>query len=1073
MRSRTRRAVATTVVLALLAAGVPLGSPQAANAVSANLVISQVYGGGGNTGAPYTHDFIELFNRGSAPASLNGMSLQYASATGTGNLGANSGQLTELPNVSLAAGQYYLVQQAAGAGNGVALPTADLVDPTPIAMAAGAGKVALVTGTSSLGCNGGSAPCDATALARIVDLVGYGNANFFEGSGAAPALFSTTAGLRAGGGCTDTDNNAADFSSGAPAPRNSATALAPCGADAAPSVSSTSPVDEAVAVAVNSNISVTFSEAVVVAVSWFSIACDTSGSHSATTTGGPTTFTLDPDTDFAELEECTVTIVAAQVTDQDTDDPPDNMAANYVFTFTTEGDACAQPYTAIYSIQGSGMSAAITGNVTTQGVVVGDFEGSSGLSGFYLQDETGDDNPATSDGIFVFTGSADLVSAGQVVRVTGFARERSNQTAINGSNSNSSAVTNIIDCATTGSVAPVDVAMPFESTTHLERYEGMLVRFPQSLVISEYFNYDRFGEIVIGLPLEGESRHFTPSLLVEPGPDAAARASAYNLRRITLDDGLSAQNPAFTRHPNGDAFSLTNRFRGGDTLQNVVGVVGFDFGLYRIQPTGPADYTALNARPTAPANVGGTLKVAVMNTLNFFITADYPPGNPLDNKCGPSNAVECRGWDFNQPNEFTRQRDKLLAALVGLNADVIGLNELENTTGVDPLGDPNGIVAGLNGILGGGTFDYIDTGVIGPDTIRVGMIYRPAKVSPVGSWQILTSAIDPRFNENRSRPALAQTFSEVGTGERFTVVVNHLKSKGSGCGAGDDDPSPGGAASCNLTRTLAARAIVDWLATDPTGSGDPDFLIMGDLNAYAMEDPIKAVQAGADDTLGTADDYTNLISDYMGAYAYSYVFNGQAGYLDHALANHSMRGQVTGATEWHINSDEADLLDYDTSFKPPAQAALYESNAYRSSDHDPLVVGLRLGRSSSQATGKGTAGGASFEFVVSQRTASPPTGNTTVVLPNGQTFRSTSYHWLQADGTTAMYAGAGQLNGVGGYSFLVSMVDGGSPGSKDRIRVRIWQTGGAVVFDTQSSDPAAAAPTRPLTSGNLVVHKPR
>ena len=157
------------------------------------------------------------------------------------------------------------------------------------------------------------------------------------------------------------------------------------------------------------------------------------------------------------------------------------------------------------------------------------------------------------------------------------------------------------------------------------------------------------------------------------------------------------------------------------------------------------------------------------------------------------------------------------------------------------------------------------------------------------------------------------------------------------------DPDAGdGQGNCNGTRTLAAQALVDWLATDPTGSGDPDFLIMGDLNSYAQEDPIDAIKAGSDDMAGTGDDFTNLIFDYHGAYAYSYTFDGQAGYLDHALANASLADQITGAADWHINSDEPSILDYDTSFKPPAQEALYEVNPYRTSDHDSVVVGLNL-----------------------------------------------------------------------------------------------------------------------------------
>ena len=247
------------------------------------------------------------------------------------------------------------------------------------------------------------------------------------------------------------------------------------------------------------------------------------------------------------------------------------------------------------------------------------------------------------------------------------------------------------------------------------------------LVIAEYFNYDRFGEIVLAQPLAGETRPFTGTAIDEPGAAANARTAANALSRITLDDAQSAQNPSTLRHPNGTSFSLANKFRGGDTVQNAVGVLGFDFSLYRIVPTGPADYTAANPRPAAPEPVGGTVRVAAMNTLNFFVTADYPSG-VLDNKCGPLNNVECRGWDSDQATEFTRQRDKLLQALSGLDADIIGLNELENSTGVEPLAS---IVSGLPG------YDYIATGTIGTDAIKVGMIYRPAVVTPVGSFQTL------------------------------------------------------------------------------------------------------------------------------------------------------------------------------------------------------------------------------------------------------------------------------------------------------------------------------------------------
>jgi predicted extracellular nuclease len=201
--------------------------PRMLAAPSAGIVISQIYGGGGNSGAPLTHDFIELFNRGNVPVALTGWSLQYTSATGTGHFGASPTQITELPAVTLNPGQYFLVQQAGGA-NGNPLPAADFIDATPIAMAATGGKVALASTTTPLGCNGGSTPCPAAALATIIDLVGYGAADFFEGAAVAPTLSNTTAAFRNDSGCTETDDNSADFSSATPSPRTTNSPLHPC-----------------------------------------------------------------------------------------------------------------------------------------------------------------------------------------------------------------------------------------------------------------------------------------------------------------------------------------------------------------------------------------------------------------------------------------------------------------------------------------------------------------------------------------------------------------------------------------------------------------------------------------------------------------------------------------------------------------------------------------------------------------------------------------------------------------------------------------------------------------------------
>jgi hypothetical protein len=888
-------------------------------AVSTSIVISQIYGGGGNSGGVYTNDFVELFNLGPTTVSLAGWSIQYASATGTGNFAANSGQITPLSG-SLAPGQYLLVQEAAGSNTWASLPTPDVTDDTPINMSGTGAKVALVNTTTPLGCNGSTTICSDAALATIIDLVGWDGANYYEGSGPAPATSNSTAILRKNNGCTDTDNNSADFVTGTPAPRNSASPLNECPlGDMAPSVSSTSPGMGSLDVPLSSDITITFSEAVDVADGWYDVTCSASGTHSALVSGASDTYTINPDADFSEGEVCTVTLTAAKITDQDLLDPGYAMLADYRFGFTTYVDVCSS-YTPTYEIQGSGSSAAITGTVRTNGVVVGDFQNNTSidngnLNGFHIQDPTGDGNPLTSDGIFIYKGSIDVV-LGDRVSVTGSVSEYNGLTEITASN--------IVVCSSGETVAPTPISLPVISVDAFESYEGMLVTFPQDLIISEYFNYDRYGEIVLT-----STRHMTPTALYEPGSsEAAAAAQQFLLDRITLDDGRSAQNPDPAIHPNGNVFDLTNLFRGGDIVQNVTGVLDYSNNLYRLQPTQGSGYIAANTRPDVPPEVGGTLKVVSMNTLNYFSTIDTGADN-----CGPLGDQECRGADT--VAEFLRQHDKLVAAISTMNPDVAGLIEIENNVNDEAL---QKLVDGLNGLMGAGTYDYIHTGTIGTDAIKVALIYKPASVSLVGDYAILDSSVDPRFLDDYNRPVLAQSFRDANGGV-FTVAVNHLKSKGSAC---VNDPDLGdGAGNCNLTRQTAAQALVDWLDTVPTGSGDKDVMIIGDLNSYDKEDPIDAILAGPDDILGTFDDYVDMTFLNEGEHAYSYVFDGQIGYLDFAMTA-TLADQVTGTTTWHVNADEPDLIDYEMTFKADAQDAIYAPDFYRYSDHDPVIIGLAL-----------------------------------------------------------------------------------------------------------------------------------
>ncbi len=595
---------------------------------------------------------------------------------------------------------------------------------------------------------------------------------------------------------------------------------------------------------------------------------------------------------------------------------------------------CGDPATFLHEVQGSGGASPLAGQtVNVEAVVVGDFQPSDGdafssdLGGFYLQEEDADSdaNDATSEGVFVYAPGAPDVQVGDVVRLRGRVSEYFGLTEIG-------SVSDLVVCDTGAAPpTPATVALPVTSLDAFERVEGMSVVLPGPLTISEYFNFDRYGEIVLSSPtgpLTGAGRLFQPTAVHAPDDVGATFVSdalaGLPLRRITLDDGRTAQNPDPARHPDGDPFTLTNRFRGGDALSDVVGIMDYRYDLYRIQPTAGAQYDATNPRPAAPDPVGGDVRVAGFNVLNYFTTLDR--GSPI---CGPTGGQDCRGADT--ADELARQRAKIVAALTTLDADVVGLTEIQNPSVSGPDTALLDLVAGLDDVAGTGTYAAIDTGTIGTDAIKVALVYRPAVVTPVGAYAVLDSTVDPTFLDTRNRPALAQTFEENATGQRFTVVVNHLKSKGSTC-ADIGDPDVGdGQGNCNVTRTAAAKALVAWLASDPTGSRDPDFLLVGDYNSYDHEDPIATLAAGG---------YTDLLGHFQGEYAYTYVFDGLLGYLDDGLASASLTPQVTGTSAWHINADEPDLLDYDMSFKRPAQDALFEPNAYRASDHDPVLVGL-------------------------------------------------------------------------------------------------------------------------------------
>jgi uncharacterized protein len=848
-RSTTRsRFLVLPLAVALLLTGVLVGVRDRAEAASQDLVVSQVYGGGGNSGAPLTHDYIELFNRGETSIDLSGFSLQYASATGTGNLGANATQLTELSG-SIAPGRYVLVQQSAGAGSGTPLPTPDLIDPTPISMAAGAGKVALVTGTTGLGCNGGSAPCNADQLARIVDLVGYGNANFFEGTGAAPNLNNSTSGFRAAGGCTDTDDNAADFSSGTPAPRNSA-----------------------------------------------SPANDCSGT--------------DPDPDPVEL--CEV---------EDTE------------------------LTAINEIQGAGQQTPISGqSVITRGVVTADFTSggasgipqNQGMRGFFIEAtaQDRDQSAATSEGLFVFDGGGTFDGQiGDLVHVAGTAGEGFEVTQVTASD------LEVCDDTGVGLPASADLPLPTAPSDRaaiFEPLESMRVAHSELTVI-EFFQVERFGE----LRLSSSGVQQTPTNVHLPGSDEAVELAADNAAsNIVLDDGRTGQN--LNRLDSEDLLPYVRTggtLRIGDQLRDHDAVLHFGFGAWRLQPididaiTAELEANRTRPRPELPPDVGGTMKVASFNVLNFFDGDGQGGGFPTT-----------RG--ATTPSELARQTEKLVDAITRLNADVYGLIEIENDGGESQA--TKTLVEALNAEAGKKTYDFINTGVVGSDEIKQAFVYKRMTVKPVGNFSTLTSEDDPRFDDSLSRPAIAQTFAprRGSVNANVTVVVNHFKSKSQSGLTDPNDPDfdqGDGQGFWNHTRTLSAEALADWLETNPTDVEQTfGSLIIGDLNAYGREDPIRTLED---------EEYEDQLVRFTDGIPYTFTFDGMQGTLDTALVRDRLADRVTGAAVWHINADEVPAIDYQESIgfpinqrfrTPEIAAAYYDPSAFRSSDHDPVVIGLDM-----------------------------------------------------------------------------------------------------------------------------------
>ena len=577
--------------------------------------------------------------------------------------------------------------------------------------------------------------------------------------------------------------------------------------------------------------------------------------------------------------------------------------------------------------------------VTVQAIVTADFQagpfGSMGnLNGFYIQEEEidYDFDDLSSEGIFIFDGAAPLIDVqiGDLVEITGVVGENFGQTQIS---------TTMVTVLDTDQTIPDAVEVTFPTANvmldddgnyvaNLEAYEGMLVNIPQDLTVSELFNLDRFGQYTVSA--DGRPVQFTQDNAPDvEGYDEHLQELAAS--SILLDDGLSVQNPDELNIIDGNDGVLTSSdsFRMGDTISSIQGVISYSFDEFTINGA-EGVYEHANLRPDAPEDIGGNFTVASLNVLNYFTTIDET-GVTTDNGSDP------RGADTAE--EFARQADKLVNAIVAIDADVLGLVEIENDFAGDAFAIMD-IVDRVNAELGSEVYAFVDPGqeFVGGDAIANGLIYKVDKVGLSGDMAVLETFegrnfLDPlEAGRDLNRAAIAQTFEDLDTGETITVSVNHLKSKGSLSGLDADEAQGDGQGNNNATRTEAADILAAWLNSDPTGQGSENTLILGDLNAYAQEDPLT--------TLADAG-FTDLAAAELGDSAYSFVFDGQIGTLDYALANGALADNVVGVTEWHINSDEADALDYNLDFGRDSDLFDGES-ANRNSDHDPIIVSFEF-----------------------------------------------------------------------------------------------------------------------------------
>ena len=600
----------------------------------------------------------------------------------------------------------------------------------------------------------------------------------------------------------------------------------------------------------------------------------------------------------------------------------------------------------IAEIQGTGAASPLVGQtVHTTGVVTAKYP-AGGLNGIYVQTEgTGgatDATPGASDAIFVFgaNSGASTVSLGDKVDVTGPVSEFAGTTEITPASGGVKPAS--------GSAAPVTALAAAYPTTEADReaHEGELLAPTNHFTVTNNYTTNQYAEIGLAT---GDTPLVAPTETIDAQDTGAiAAATAANAARaVTLDDGasvnfFSAANQA-TPLP---WLSPSNPVRVGSRVTfHAPVILEYRNSTWKFQPTtqvtdeGKSVATFQDTRTEAPEAVGGNLHLATFNVLNFFNTTgvdyeaaghtcsyynDRAGNHDTVNDCGPTGP---RGAA--EDDDLTRQRTKIVAAINALGADVVSLEEIENSVALGETDRDDALkslVDALNSAAGSERWAYAPSPAAADlpptaeqDVIRTAFIYDPNTVSLVGASKVLVGSA--AFSN--AREPLAQAFKPKGTADSkaFAVVVNHFKSKGSGT---DDGTGQGNA---NPDRINQAKAVIPFANDFAQSRGTDKIILTGDYNSYTEEDPMQVLYDAGYQAIqsSTPDEYT-------------YNFGGMEGSLDHVLANPAAQSMVTGADIWNINSVESVAFEY-SRYNYNA-TDFYAPNMYRASDHDPEIVGL-------------------------------------------------------------------------------------------------------------------------------------